>query len=83
MEAGYKWVSGVTVSRVDMYGESVYQMDPYLHIGVRQPLPKFALGRWEAVADCDNLLAQGSVPLNTRDGRTTLVPAFRSFPRRL
>jgi hypothetical protein len=79
VEAGYKWVSGVTVSRVDLYGESIYQLDPYLHIGVRQPLPKFALGRWEAEADCDNLLAQGGVTLNTRDGRTTLIPAFRSF----
>jgi hypothetical protein len=79
VEAGYKWVSGVTVSRVDLYGESLFQLDPYLHLGVRQPLPRFALGRWEAVADCDNLLAQGSVPLITRDGRTNLVPAFRSF----
>lgn len=79
VEAGYKWVNGVTVSRVDMYGESLYQLDPYLHVGLRQPLPKFALGHWEAVADCDNLLAQGSVPVTSRDGRTNLIPAFRSF----
>ena len=79
VEAGYKWVSGVAVSRVDMYGESLFQLDPYLHVGVRQPLPKFALGRWEAVADCDNLLAQGNVPVASRDGRTNLIPAFRSF----
>jgi Carboxypeptidase regulatory-like domain len=79
LEAGYKWVNGVTISRVDLYGESLYQIDPYLHVGIRQPLPKFVLGRWEAVADCDNLLAQGSVPLTTRDGRMNLVPAFRSF----
>ncbi|MDP9340385.1 MAG: carboxypeptidase-like regulatory domain-containing protein, partial [Acidobacteriota bacterium] len=32
VEAGYKWISGVTVSRVDLYGESVYQLDPYLHV---------------------------------------------------
>jgi hypothetical protein len=79
LEAGYKWVSGVTVSRVDLYGESVFQIEPYLHVGIRQPLPRFALGRWEAVADCDNLLAQGIVSLTTRDGRANLVPAFRSF----
>jgi hypothetical protein len=79
VEAGYKWVSGVTVSRVDVYGESLFQIDPYLHVGLRQPLPKFAFGRWEAVADCDNLLAQGTVSLNTRDGQTNLIPAFRSF----
>lgn len=79
VDAGYKWVSGVTVSRVDLYGESQFQTDPYLHVGIRQPLPKFSLGRWEAVADCDNLLAQGYVPMNSRDGRVVLVPAFRTF----
>jgi len=64
---------------VDSYGESLYQMDPYLHVGFRQPLPKFMMGHWEAVADCDNLLAQGYVSLNSRDGRVLLVPAFRTF----
>ncbi len=79
LEAGYKWVSGVTVSRVDQFGESIFQIDPYLHVGLRQPLPKFGLGRWEAIADCDNLLAQGTVALSTRDGQANLIPAFRSF----
>jgi Carboxypeptidase regulatory-like domain len=79
LEAGYKWVSGVAVSRVDQYGESIFQLDPYLHVGIKQPLPRFGLGRWEAVADCDNLLAQGTVTLSTRDGQANLIPAFRSF----
>ena len=79
VQAGYKWVSGVSVSSVDSYGESLFQMDPYLHLIVRQPLPRFALGRWEAIADCNNLLAQGYVPTSSRDGRVVLVPAFRSF----
>jgi hypothetical protein len=79
VDVSYKWVNGVTVSRVDLYGESLFQTDPYLHVGFRQPLPKFALGRWEAVADCDNLLAQGYVPMNSRDGHVVLVPAFRTF----
>ncbi len=77
--AGYKWVSGVTVSRVDGFGESLFQVDPYLHVSLRQPLPKFALGRWEAIADCDNLLAQGYVSTSSRDGHVVLVPAFRTF----
>jgi hypothetical protein len=72
-------VSGVAVSRVDQYGESIFQLDPYLHVGIKQPLPRFGLGRWEAVADCDNLLAQGTVTLSTRDGQANLIPAFRSF----
>ena len=79
LDMGYKWVSGTAISRVDPYGESVFQVDPYLHVGVRQPLPKFVLGRWEAIADCDNLLAQGYVSVGSRDGRVSLVPAFRTF----
>jgi hypothetical protein len=79
VNAGYKWVNGVTVSRVDSYGESLFQFDPYLHLSVRQPLPKFTLGRWEAIADCDNLLAQGSVSMASRDGHVVLLPAFRTF----
>jgi hypothetical protein len=79
VQASYKWVSGMAVSRVDSYGESLFETAPYLHLTFRQPLPKFALGRWEAVADCDNLLAQGYVSANSRDGRVLLVPAFRTF----
>jgi hypothetical protein len=79
LNAGYKWINGVTVSRVDAYGESLFQLDPYMHVGVRQALPKFGPGRWEAIADCNNLLAQGYVPVSSRDGRTVLVPAFRTF----
>lgn len=77
--AGYKWVGGAAISRVDSYGESLYQLDPYLHVAVRQQLPKFAPGRWEAMADCENLLAQGYVPVSARDGRAILVPTFRTF----
>ena len=79
ISVGYKWVSGVSVSRVDPYGENIYQVNPYAHIGIRQPLPRFALGSWEANAECDNLFAQGYVPLGTPDGPLMLVPAFRSF----
>ena len=79
VKAGYKWVNGVTVSRVDAYGESLFQFEPYLHLSVRQPLPGFALGRWEAIADCENLLAQGSVAASSRDGHVVLLPAFRTF----
>jgi hypothetical protein len=76
--AGYKWVSGPALSRLDNYGETLYRMDPFLHVSVRQQLPHFGLGHWEAIADCDNLLAQGYVPVITRDGPAVLVPAFRT-----
>lgn len=79
VNAGYKWISGQAVSRTDAYGESLFQMEPFLHVGVRQALPKFAPGHWEAIANCDNLFAQGYVSVNTQDGRALLVPAFRTF----
>ena len=76
--AGYKWIGGQALSRLDNYGETLYQMDPFMHVSVRQQLPHFGLGRWEAIADCDNLLAQGYVPVVTKDGPAVLVPAFRT-----
>jgi hypothetical protein len=79
LTAGYKWISDTALSRVDPYGEAAYQVSPYLNIGIRQPLPRMLFGRWEASAECDNLLAQGYFSLNTRDGQILLVPAFRSF----
>jgi len=79
LSVGYKWVSGASVSRIDPYGESIYQISPYLSVGIRQPLPRFALGRWEANAECDNLFAQGYVPLSTPEGSVLLAPTFRSF----
>lgn len=79
VSAGYKWVSGQAVSRTDAYGDSLFQMEPFLHVGVRQALPKFAPGHWEAIANCDNLFAQGYVSVNTQDGRALLVPSFRTF----
>ena len=79
VSAGYKWVNGAALSRVDSYGEGVYQVSPYLNVGIRQPLPKFALGRWEAIAECDNLLAQGYYSMNTGDGLMVITPAARSF----
>ncbi len=79
LTVGYKWVNGLALSRVDPYGEAIYDVNPFLHVGVQQPLPWFGFGHWEANAECDNLLAQGNLPLSTRDGQVVLVPAFRSF----
>jgi hypothetical protein len=50
--------------RVDSYANHSTKWI-YLHVSVRQQLPKFGPGRWEAIADCDNLLAQGYVTVNT------------------
>jgi hypothetical protein len=78
--ASYKWISGTTLSRLDSYAEAMYQMEPNLHLSVRQPLPGFGLGgHWEALADFSNLLDQGSVPVNGQDSRMVLIPVVRSF----
>jgi hypothetical protein len=79
LTVGYKWINGMALSRVDPYGEAIYDLYPYLHIGIQQPLPWSALGHWEASAECDNLLAQGNVSMSTREGQILLMPAFRSF----
>ncbi|HEX9760284.1 MAG TPA: carboxypeptidase-like regulatory domain-containing protein [Candidatus Acidoferrales bacterium] len=78
--ASYKWISGPIVSRHDAAGENAFQLDPYLTLQVRQPLPGMLFsGRLEAVADFRNLLAQGYVPVSLRDGSIVLMPTFRSF----
>jgi hypothetical protein len=78
--AGYKWLSGPSLTHQDSYGEAFYDLDPYLSVGVRQPLPG-SLGscRWEFMADVRNLLAQGYIPFTTQDGSVVLVSASRSF----
>jgi hypothetical protein len=76
--ASYKWISGTALSRMDQFGEAAYQMDPNLHLSLRQPLPGFN-GRWEALADFSNILSQGYVTVNGQDSRMMLVPVLRSF----
>src|ERR1700722_10780293 len=76
--ASYKWVSGVELSRMDQFGEAAYQMDPNLHVSIRQQLPGLN-GRWEALADFSNLLAQGYVGVSAQDPRMILAPILRSF----
>jgi hypothetical protein len=76
---GYDWINGTALTRVDSFGASLFDIEPYLHVGIHQRLPKFGPGRWEANAECDNLLAQGYLTLNTQDGHMTLMPAFRTF----
>jgi hypothetical protein len=78
--ASYMWISGATLSRLDLFGEAAYQVDPNLHLSLRQPLPNFGpAGRWEVLADFGNLLAQGYTPLNAQESRVLLVPVLRSF----
>lgn len=77
--ASYKWLNGPAVSRQDPYGESLYHIDPYLSLEIRQPLPGVFPGHMEVQADVGNLLAQGYVPVSTSDGSVILVPSYRYF----
>jgi len=79
LSASYKWLSGPTVSALDPYGESVYHVDPYLSMQIRQPLPSVFPCHMEVQADVGNLLAQGYVPVATGDGSVVLIPSYRFF----
>jgi hypothetical protein len=74
---GYKWLSGMAVSRQDEFGEAFFGLDPYLNLAIRQPIP--CLHHMQAMADFGNLLAQGYVPMTTKDGQVVLVSAYRTF----
>lgn len=79
--ASYKWTSGAALEPVDMFNVSAGQADPFLNIFLRQPLPgmRFMPGKFEALVDLRNLLAQGYVPVIGRDGHTVyLVQTARS-----
>jgi hypothetical protein len=77
--ASYKWLSGPTVSHQDPYGESLYNVDPYLSMEIRQSLPSIFPGHMEVEANMGNLLAQGYVPVAAGDGFVVLVPSYRYF----
>jgi hypothetical protein len=76
--ASYKWVSGVTLSPTDAFGETANQIDSNLHLSIRQPIPGLN-GRWEALADFSNVLSQGYVTATGQDARVAFVPVLRSF----
>jgi hypothetical protein len=78
----YRWVSGQSITPVDMFNSSPGQSDPYLNVFIRQPIPSmgFLPVHMEAIIDVRNLLAQGYVPVVGQDGQTVyLVQAARSL----
>lgn len=76
---GYKWLSGRVVSQQDSYGEAMYGVDPYLTVGLRQPLPGVFPGHMVVQADMGNILSQGSTAVTARGRYVLLVPAYRYF----
>ncbi len=78
----YEWLQPGRVTSVDPYGQAALQVQPFLGIQIRQPLPTLAFlpAHIEALADFRNLLAQGYMPM-TRSGEKPLLltSAYRSF----
>ena len=79
VSAGYKWISGQALTHQDLFGESLYHLDPYFSMEIRQSLPSFFPCHMQALADFGNLLAQGYVPVVAGDGPVVLVPSYRYF----
>jgi len=74
----YGWLPRGRVTSVDPYGE----VRPNLDLEIRQPLPSIAFipAHFEALADFQNMLAQGYVPMaRTGDNPLVLTAAYRYF----
>jgi len=80
--SSYGWSQRGRVTSVDPNGEASSQLQPFLGVEIRQPLPSisFIPAHFEAVADLRNLLAQGYVPLASAGEKAIfLCSAYRSF----
>ena len=79
--ASYGWTSGRALTPVDMFNSSAGQIDPFLDLFVRQPIPCAGIlsGHMDLLVEVRNLLAQGYVPVLGQDGRTVyLVQSART-----
>jgi len=78
----YRWLPRNTVIPGDPYNAGLGRSEPYLNVAVVQPLPSTNIipGQFQAIADFNNLLAQGYVPINGPEGATcSFFSSARSF----
>jgi hypothetical protein len=70
----YEWVPNDRVTWVDPAGQGNLQVQPYLGVQIRQPIPtpNFLPVRIDAVAEFQNLLSQGFLPA-AQGGQKTMV----------
>ncbi len=76
----YLWIPAGRLNSVDPVGQANLQIQPYLGVQIRQPLPNIAFlpAKIEALADFQNLLSQGQAPISGAGDETLLVtPAYR------
>jgi hypothetical protein len=78
----YEWLQRGRVTVADPQGQVDMQLQPFLDVQVRQPLPALAFlpAHIEAIADFSNFLAQGYSPV-TQPGESTLLlgSAYKSI----
>jgi hypothetical protein len=74
LTTSYEWVQRGRVTLVDPQGQADMQLQPFLDVQIRQPLPALAFlpAHIEAIADFRNFLAQGYSPV-TQSGESTLL----------
>lgn len=78
----YQWLERGRVTGVDPYGDADLELQPFLGVQIRQPLPAFGFlpARIEALADFRNLLGEGYVPLYSSGGKPfILTSSYRSL----
>ena len=65
LSTSYEWVQSGRVTMVDPQGQADMQLQPFLDVQIRQPLPALAFlpAHIEAVADFRNFLGQGYAPV--------------------
>ena len=82
LTTSYEWVQRGRVTTVDPQGQADMQLQPFLDVQIRQPIPPLAFlpAHIEAIADFRNFLAQGYSPV-TQSGESTLAlgSAYRSI----
>ncbi len=79
--ASYGWTGGRALTPVDIFNASAGQIDPFLALFLRQPVPGTGSlpGHMDMLLEVRNLLAQGYVPVIGQDGRTVyLVQSARA-----
>jgi hypothetical protein len=74
LSTSYEWVPNDRVTLVDPAGQANLQLQPYLGVQIRQPIPtpNFLPVHIDAVADFQNLLSQGYTPAG-QEGQKPLV----------
>ncbi len=78
----YEWVPYGRVTVVDPYGQANLDLQPYLAVQIRQPLPTIAFlpAHIEALADFRNLLDEGNVPMAQSGEKPLLLSSsYRCF----